>query len=315
MSEQSSSVKARSAGGYSRLQEALAEQRCVVLDGGVATELSLQGDQDHEHLWGLEALASNLEEVGDVHRRYLESGVDVLTTNTWALPTVIGESGYIERRTQRPIHWMEVARRGVQVARQAIDDAGRSDDCAVAFSLNSDIDGPDGPETVSLLARALSSEPPDLILLETLSVLRSSLFDVIEALLATHVPLWLSFRRCPHGLCGVYGQHWSGPEGDAFGRAARRFEEMGVSALLVNCIPPDHVDGMVSYLRNFTDLPLGVYPNLGYHTSAGWRFESEIGGSEYASMALRWRAEGAQIIGGCCATRPDHIGAAGAPLL
>jgi S-methylmethionine-dependent homocysteine/selenocysteine methylase len=111
-------------------------------------------------------------------------------------------------------------------------------------------------------------------------------------------------------LCGVYGQHWGGPEGDAFGRAARRFEEMGVSALLVNCIPPDHVDGIVSYLRDFTDLPLGVYPNLGYYTSQGWRFEAGVGGAEYATLAVRWRAEGAQIVGGCCGTRPEHIAAA-----
>ena len=57
------------------------------------------------------------------------------------------------------------------------------------------------------------------------------------------IPVWLSFRRCRHGVCGVYGQHWGGPEGDAFGRAARRFEEMGVRALLINCLPPDHVPG------------------------------------------------------------------------
>ena len=34
------------------------------------------------------------------------------------------------------------------------------------------------------------------------------------------------FRRCRHGVCGVYGQHWGGPEGDLFGRAAKRFEEL-----------------------------------------------------------------------------------------
>jgi SAM-dependent methyltransferase len=148
------------------------------------------------------------------------------------------------------------------------------------------------------------------VLLETLSLVRPSLFDVVEGLLDTGLPVWLSFRRCRHGLCGVYGQHWGGPEGDAFGRAARRFEELGVAALLVNCIPPDHVDGMVSYLRDFTDLPLGVYPNLGYYTSAGWRFEEGVGGSEYAEMALRWRREGAQIVGGCCGVGPGHIAAA-----
>jgi SAM-dependent methyltransferase len=108
----------------------------------------------------------------------------------------------------------------------------------------------------------------------------------------------------------VYGQHWGGPEGDAFGRAARRFEEMGLGALLINCIPPDHVDGMVSFLRDFTDLPLGVYPNLGYYTTGGWQSTAGVGGEEYAAMALRWREEGAQIIGGCCGTRPEHIAAA-----
>jgi SAM-dependent methyltransferase len=141
-------------------------------------------------------------------------------------------------------------------------------------------------------------------------LVRPSLLDLVEGLLDTGLPVWLSFRRCRHGLCGVYGQHWGGPEGDAFGRDARRFEELGVAALLVNCIPPDHVDGMVSYLRDFTDLPLGVYPNLGYYTSAGWRFEEGVGGSEYAEMALRWRHEGAQIVGGCCGVGPSHIAAA-----
>ena len=85
---------------------------------------------------------------------------------------------------------------------------------------------------------------------------------------------------------------------------------MGIDALMINCIPPDHVDGMMSYLRDFTDLPLGVYPNLGYYTDEGWRFEPGVGSAEYAAMALRWRAEGAQIIGGCCGVGPDHVAAA-----
>lgn len=300
----------RAAPAYNVIEAALAQQRCVLLDGGIATELSYREGHDHERLWGIEALASEPDQVLDVHRRYVDAGVDVVTTNTWALPTVIEGGGRVQRDGHRPVHWMEVARRGVRVARQAIAEGGRSDRCAVAFSLNGDIDGSDGRDSVALIERTLAEDPPDLILLETLSVLRPSLFDVVEALLGSSIPLWLSFRRCPHGLCGVYGQHWGGPEGDAFGRAARRFEEMGVAALLVNCIPPDHVDGMVTYLRQFTDMPLGVYPNLGYHTSLGWQTESEIGGQEYAELALRWRAEGAQIIGGCCGTRPEHVAAA-----
>ena len=112
-------------------------------------------------------------------------------------------------------------------------------------------------------------------------------FRAVEVAVETGLPVWLSFRRCRHGVCGVYGQHWGGPEGDLFGRAARRFEELGVKALLVNCLPPDHVHGMLPWLRDFTDLPLGVYPNLGYFSDWGWRFDDRIGPAEYAELAAR----------------------------
>jgi S-methylmethionine-dependent homocysteine/selenocysteine methylase len=302
MSEMS---QATARGAYQAVLGTIAAQRCVVLDGGTATELPRprgHGALD-ERLWGTRALIDEPDQVLEVHRRYVAAGCDVISTNTWGLPSALLDDGPRLWESTRPIHWMDIARQGVRLAREAAAPA-------VAFSLNGDLDRPGGEETVRLLARAFASEPPDLVLLETLSLVRPSLFSVVEGLLETGLPVWLSFRRCRHGLCGVYGQHWGGPEGDAFGRAARRFEELGVAALLVNCIPPDHVDGMVSYLRDFTDLPLGVYPNLGYYTSAGWRFEEGVGGSEYAEMALRWRGEGAQIVGGCCGVGPDHIAAA-----
>jgi len=209
---------------------------------------------------------------------------------------------------------MDIVRRAVGLARSAAHDAGRADEVAIAFSLNGDVDTPDGRETIALLSRAFEEEPPDLILLETLSLVRSSTYATVEALLDTGIPVWLSFRRCRHGVCGVYGEHWGGPEGDAFGRAARRFEEMGVGALAINCLPPDHVTGMLAWLRDFTDLPLGVYPNLGYLSEAGWRHESGVGVDEYAELALRWREEGAQIVGGCCGVGPEQIAAARAAL-
>ena len=71
---------------------------------------------------------------------------------------------------------------------------------------------------------------------------------------------------------------------------------------------------MLSWLRDFTDLPLGVYPNLGYLSAAGWRHEAGVGADEYAELALRWREEGAQIVGGCCGVGPEHIAAARAAL-
>jgi S-methylmethionine-dependent homocysteine/selenocysteine methylase/SAM-dependent methyltransferase len=298
---------------YDRLTGLIAAGRCALLDGGTGTELPPREHDPHaldERLWGTQALLDDPEAVLGVHRRYVDTGCDVICTNTWGLPSALLEDGPRLWDTTRPVHWMDVARQGIRLARRAADEAGRAGECAVAFSLNGDVDSPQGAETVRLLARVFADEPPDLVLVETIAMLRPSLDATVERLLETGLPLWLSFRRCRHGLCGVYGEHWGGPEGDGFGRAARRFEEMGVAALLVNCIPPDHVDGMISYLRDFTDLPLGAYPNLGYFTNEGWRQDPGVSGAEYAELALRWREEGAQIVGGCCGVGPEQIAAA-----
>jgi S-methylmethionine-dependent homocysteine/selenocysteine methylase/SAM-dependent methyltransferase len=299
------------------VQRLIVTDRCVMLDGGTATELEEVAEDRpelEERLWGTSALVNEPAAVERVHRSYVRVGCDVISTDTWGLPSALRRDRPPLWDSTRPIHWMDVARRGIRVAREAVEQEGRAGECAVAFSINGDVDTPEGHETVRLLSRVFEEDAPDLILLETLSLVRSSTYATVEGLLATGIPVWLSFRRCRHGVCGVYGEHWGGPEGDAFGRAARRFEEMGVGAVLLNCIPPDHVAGMLSWLRDFTDMPLGVYPNLGYFTNAGWRFETDITGEKYAEMAIGWREEGAQIIGGCCGVGPEHIGAAAAAL-
>jgi S-methylmethionine-dependent homocysteine/selenocysteine methylase/SAM-dependent methyltransferase len=302
---------------YARITRLLAMDRCVILDGANGTELiKVAGERPEtaEHLWGLTAIIDSPEQVKSMHRRYVDVGCDIISTNTWGLPTALRDGGERLWESLGAIHWMDVARDAVGLARTAAVEAGRGEQVTVAFSINGDVDTPDGRETIRLLARAFEQDPPDLILLETLSLVRSSTYATVESLLATGLPVWLSFRRCRNGVCGVYGEHWGGPEGDAFGRAARRFEEMGVGALSINCVPPDHVTGMLSWLRDFTDLPLGVYPNLGYLSAAGWRDEAAIDGARYADLALSWREEGAQIIGGCCGVGPEHLAAARAAL-
>lgn len=301
----------RSTSRFEVVERKIGSDRCVVLDGATATELSRLSDDRSvdERLWGVDTLVSSPADVLSVHRRYAEAGCDIISTNTWGLPNALRESLELWE-AMGPVHWMDLARRGIGLARQAASDAGRADECAVAFSLSGDIDTPEGQETIRLLARIFEEEPPDLVLVETLSLVRPSTYETVEGLLETGLPIWLSFRRCRHGLCGVFGEHWGGPEGDAFGRAARQFEEMGVGALLINCIPPDHVNGMLPWLRDFTDIPLGVYPNLGHLSESGWSSYTEVGGPEYAQMALRWREEGAQIVGGCCGVGPEHVEAA-----
>ncbi len=297
---------------YRRLEELLGLGEPVILDGGNATELERQhagelrdGDRG---LWGTGALYGAPYAVLDVHRAYVAAGCDVISTNTWAI-LAAAEVKAGGAAAGGLTHWMDVARLGIRVAREAIEVEGAGESCAIAFSVNGDVEGEERLASLRLLTRILEEDPPDLLLLETMSLLREETTRAIEITLGSGLPVWLSFRRCRHGVCGVYGQHWGGPEGDLFGRAAQQFEAMGVGALLVNCLPPEHVDGMLPWLRDFTDLPLGAYPNLGYYSDSGWKHDERIGPDEYAEFALRWRSQGAQIIGGCCGTTPTHIAA------
>lgn len=300
---------------YQRLQQLLTADRCLVLDGGIATELQrrrpLEGAPGlNQQLWGTWALYQDPQAVLDVHNRYVDSGCHVITTNTWSILSAPEVEQGLRLSSPERGHWMDIARLGIQLPRRAIDQAGRKGECAVAFAISQEINSPMRLETIELLSRVFQEEPPDLILLETLTLIRDPFtYETVDLLLGTGIPVWLSFRRCRHGVCGVYGQHWGPPEGDLFGRAARRFESMGVDALLINCLPIDHVPGMIAWLRDFTELPLGAYPNLGHMVGPRWRFDEHIGPSEYAQRALSWREEGAQVIGGCCGTTPEHIAA------
>jgi homocysteine S-methyltransferase len=51
-----------------------------------------------------------------------------------------------------------------------------------------------------------------------------------------------------------------------------------------------------------------VYPNSG----EGWDAEArcwigEAEAAEFGTLARQWREAGAQIIGGCCRTGPEHV--------
>ena len=104
MSETTSTASA-----YQRIAEMIAADQCVVLDGGTATELHGAGDRpgDDEGLWGTRALVRAPEQVMDVHRRYAQIGCDVISTNTWGLPSALREDGPRLWESTRPVHWMD----------------------------------------------------------------------------------------------------------------------------------------------------------------------------------------------------------------
>ena len=298
---------------YSSILDHFRRDECVILDGAIATELQRSGASNFElsddtH-WGFDALHMAPKSVQDVHQKYLDAGAEVLTTNTYSILDAPSYTADYDIHVEKPIHWMDLARTAIELPRKAIAKSAKQDSAVVAFSIGGEIEDQQQRATVELLlGKVFREAPPDLVLFETLSLIEDNMtFDTIKMIIEAGIPVWVSFRRCRKGVCGIHGQLWGGPEGDRFGRLAQSLEKIGVDALMINCMPVNRVDGTLPWLRDFTDLPLGVYPNLGRFVESGWKFDEDVSASHYSEIALGWREEGAQIIGGCCGVGPDEI--------
>ncbi len=339
MHNSASGHASRISSNYARLQQRWAAGIPTLTDGGIGSELQAMGFPPREQVdegqrnftWGAMALYENPDLVREMHRRYVDAGAEILLTNTFLFHRCV----QLERDGDLDVPsgtWQEMARRSVRLAREAAAQAGRPE-LAVVFSMMIQ-DGPkeewgyNGPSyargtrdweaRMSLdylreLCAALESEPPDALLVELAPPLAGDQFEEFKVLIASGFPLWVAYRRTVGGPVQIFGDPDT-PDGDAFGHAAEEMERIGVSALLVHCLPAEDAHGVAPWLREFTSLPLGVYPNNGRYDMWEWRWEHDHTPAEMAEHARGYAEEGMQIIGGCCGTRPEHIAAMAAAL-
>jgi S-methylmethionine-dependent homocysteine/selenocysteine methylase len=299
---------------YERVDKMLGDSGTVLLDGGIATELQRVRSEDRVQRpepWGTWALFRGPMEVLEVHRRYVASGCDVISTNTWSVLEAADESSSesASAGSRTPL-WLDAARMGLRLARQAIAEAGREGECATAFCINSSLIDERSSGRLELLSWMWNEEPPDLVILETLETIPDqAALRTMEMICETGLPLWVGFRRRREGMSTADGKIVQDRESSEFRQALDRMRGIGMQAVLVNCVPAAQLDDTVRWLREQTPLPVGCYPNLGHSAGSHWEFDEDIGPDEYARMAESWVDAGARIIGGCCGVTPAHIAA------
>jgi S-methylmethionine-dependent homocysteine/selenocysteine methylase len=298
---------------YNRIDAMLEGGGRVLLDGGIATELQRVRSEDRARRrepWGTWALFRGPMEVLEVHRRYVASGCDLISTNTWSVLEAADESTGDSASPGGTPLWLDAARIGLRLARQAIAEAGGDGERATAFCINSSLADERASGRLELLSWMWSEEPPDLVILETLETIPDEDgLRTIEMLCETGLPVWVSFRRRKEGMSTADGDVVPDDDSAAFGHALNRMRDVGVGAALVNCVPPGHLDETMRWLSEQSPLPIGCYPNLGHSAGSHWEFDSAVGPDDYARLAESWIAAGARIVGGCCGVTPEHIAA------
>ncbi|HUX43646.1 MAG TPA: homocysteine S-methyltransferase [Terracidiphilus sp.] len=283
-----------------------------VLDGGLATELEYRGAKIDGPLWSAHVLEDAPERVVATHRAYAEAGAEVVATASYQ----VSRMGYAEVGL-RPEQADVALLRAVELAREAVEGAGRR--VAVAASL-----GPYGAalhngaeyhgnydvshaelvrfhrERIAVLAEATGRQAPDLLAFETIPSLDEA--RAIGEAMADWPELaaWISFQ-CRDEQHVAHGE----PLREAAALAAGLPQTVAVG---VNCVPPSRVTALIGELRAATEKPLMAYPNSGEGWDASARKWTGVSDPEgFGALAAEWFAAGAQMVGGCCRTRPAHI--------
>jgi homocysteine S-methyltransferase len=287
-----------------------------VLDGAMATELERRGFNLDGPLWSAHVLESSPEAIAEVHRAYLEAGADCLLTASYQV-SVEGfqQIGY------DPEGAVKAADRALR-ASVAIAEKVRSEYHStpprriwIAASL-----GPYGAmlhngaeyhgnyecsyeELVGFHGRriaVLAETNADFLAFESIPSLEEAKAILTALRPYPDVPAYLSFT-CRDGM------HVS--HGETLRECAELLDgQPQIIGIGVNCTRPELIAGLIRELAEVTSKPVIVYPNSGEEWDAVhrcWQGDGQI--EDFGELAQRWRSAGAQWIGGCCRTGPEHV--------
>lgn len=284
-----------------------------VIDGGLATELEYQGARIDGPLWSAHVLEDEPEKLIAVHRAYIAAGAECIATCSYQ----VSRMGYAEvglsaeRADAALLRSVELARRAVaEFPARRVLVAGSLGPYGAALHNGGEYHGNYDcsyddlvrfhRERIEIFAQAASSQRPDLLAFETFPS-PDEVRAAGEAM--SHWPelkAWFSFS-CRDDKRVSHGERVA----DCAALAAQFPQTVAIG---VNCVPPRWIPSLIGELREGSDKPIVVYPNSG----EGWDAERRCwmgttDAAEFGTRAGEWFRAGAQIVGGCCRTRPEHI--------
>lgn len=278
------------------LIESLMAQAPVVTDGGWGTQMQARGLPSGAcpDEWNL----SHPDEVEAVARSYVESGSQIVLTNTFGGNRIILERHGLADKAAA------INRAGAELSRRAADGKAK-------------VFGSMGPTGVMLMmgersedelrsafeeqAQALAEGGADGIVVETMA-------DATEALLAATAA---KTTGLPVVACMTYD---SGKDRDRTmmgitpEQAAEALAQAGVDAIGANC--GQGIEGYIGIcgrLKAAADLPVWIKANAGLPELVDGQAVYSQTAEEFAAKVPELVEAGATFIGGCCGTSPDFI--------
>lgn len=316
------------------LQEAI-KKRVLVLDGAMGTMIQGYGLTEDDFRGAKSSIELGLDPnvlmkgnndllcltrpdvIGDIHRRYLAAGADIITANTFSAQRVSMADYHCEHLVA------DINRAAVRIARQLADEYTRRTPDQPRFvvatigptnksaSMSPDVNDPAARDISFDELAAAYTEQIEVLLQEGIDgLLIETIFDTLNAKAAIYaaqsamerlnisVPLMLSMT-----VADKSGRTLTGQKIDAFLASVSHADIFSVG---LNCsFGPKEIKPFLKELAAKAPYYISVHPNAGLPNALG---QYDITPSEMKEFMAEFVDEGlVNIIGGCCGTTDRHI--------
>lgn len=272
--------------------ENLFGKKIVILDGAMGTMLQNSGLKIGEKPEMLNL--TNPQIVYNIHKAYLESGADIIYTNTFGA----------NRIKMKDYPYQEAIEKGIEIARWAVNDFGYGKialDMGSIGELLEPIGSLSFDEAYDIYKEIvlIAKDQVDLFVIETMS----DLYELKAAVLAVKenctlpVITTMSFDQSLRTFAGC-----------PIEAMIATMEGLGVNALGVNCsLGPKQLEEIVNVLTKKCSLPIILKPNAGLPFIRNGVTEYDVSAEEFAEVMAGYVQRGVSIVGGCCGTTDKYI--------
>ena len=272
--------------------------KLLVSDGAWGTELSKRGLAPGElpESWNL----NRADDVRGVAASYVEAGADIVLTNSFGGNRFkLGKSSLVGRL-------VEVNRRAAELSKEAAGDTvlvfasvGSTGEFMAPLGTVSEAEMVD---CFAEQARALAAGGADGIVIETMTDLAEALAALRAAKENTSLPVVVSmtFDKGAQGYATMMGVK---PE-----QAAEALAGAGADAVGANCgAGIENMIEVARLMKPVLSVPLWVKANAGLPELVDGKTVFRQSPDVMAQHVGELVAAGANIVGGCCGTTPEHI--------
>ena len=276
-------------------------KKTLLADGAMGTMLHARGigfDKCFDEL-----NLTNPVVVAEIHREYIEAGAQLIIANTFSANRFkLSKHGLQGDVAEINRAGVELARRVVSASYKDVLIAGDVGPLGVRIAPYGRVKLGEAREAFAEQIHALAEAGADLIVIETMS----DLYEIQEAIKAAKESCSL-----PVVASVTYTRDGRTLLGDGPAKVARGLVEAGADVIGVNCSGgPSQLLRILKQMRGA--VPNGkfwVKPNAGWPEQVGGRIMYPADAEYFGDYALSFREAGANIVGGCCGTTPQHIAA------